>query len=152
MVPQLFNVVRIGQAANIEYQIGFRGNAVLKPKGSDLDGEKVGGVLQKDFPNLFFQLGRRKIGGFNVIVGNSLNRKKLLTLVGNGIVQAAAELFVQRMLPASFLIALDEHLVSCLDIENLDIQISLPFQLHQHMIGICKHIAGAQIGCDCQLF
>ena len=150
-MPQFRNVVRIRQATHIKHQIGFRRNAVLESERSHLNGHGVRGIVQKDLPNLFFQLRSREIGRFNIIIRNALHAEQLLPFVGNGIVQTAPEPFVQRVLPAGFLIPLDDDFVLGFDIEDLHIQICLLLHLQQCPIGICEHIAGTQVCGNCQL-
>ena len=82
---------RILQATHSKHQIGFRRNVVLESEGSHLNGHGIRGIVQKDLPNLFFQLRSREIGRFNIIICNALHAEQLLPFVGNGIVQTEKE-------------------------------------------------------------
>ena len=80
-----------------------------------------------------------------VIVCDLSQLRELVALIVDSLVKITVELFIERVLAACFLVALDEHLIACLDEQHLHLDIGLSLQSLPCAEYLREHIACSYI-------
>ena len=102
---ELRHIKRIGQAANIQHDIGFFGKAEFKAEADDIQRHRLALALQKQIANALFVLGRGKQRGVDHIIGTLIQRLQDRAFHTNGLAHGKAMAQADGMHTAGFFIA-----------------------------------------------
>ena len=145
VVAQFFNIIGIGQTANVKHQVCLGGNAIFEPEADTLHHQRVAGIFQKQVGNPAFQLGGGQKGGVDNIIGPLPHRLEHFPLQLHRLFHRPLIGFRQRMTAAVFLIAVKQHLIFRVQKQDFVIHL-IGLHIVQHVKERGKHLASSGIG------
>ena len=117
MLAQLKNVVRVLEKARVEHEVGFKGHPELEPEAQQLDRHTVRLEVPEPGEQALAQVTQWQIRGIDHDVGLGSNTIEHHALIGDRGGDSAA--LAERVAVAGLREAPDQHLVACLEEEDL---------------------------------
>src|SRR4051794_26915301 len=143
-VAQILLIVRVGQEADVEGEVGVARRAVLVAEGEEADRQAPERALGQHLVGHHLpQPGGGEIGGVDGDVGALLERGQQRALLGDGAVERPA--LGQRVAPARLFEAIDERVRRGLQ-EQQPVGHALPGQLLEHAGHALERLSSAHVG------
>ena len=126
MGPQLRNIERVGQKAHVKDQIALARNAALEAKAKHLHAQRrLGPGVEDDLLEHFLQRTRTQVGGIDQVICRLTQGHEAVALLTDGFVQRQP-FAAEGVIPARFLVAVDQHLIAGFDKQRIDVKAHQP--------------------------
>ena len=111
-VFQLRDIKRVGQAADVKYDIRLFGLAVFEAEGRHRERHRVRGPVHKQRDHAVLELSRGKQRGVDFIIRHFIQRRQNLPFLQNGFIRGYLRRDADGMATARFLVPPLQHIVA----------------------------------------